>query len=180
MRIIRFRALEGKYEIGSDGTVWSLDYNHTSKRKQLRTYLDRDGYPYVFLNNYGKRTKTMVHRMVAENFLEKPINKNQVNHKNGVRNDNQLENLEWVTPQENAIHGWRCNGRKVSDKQRLTMSKNSKGELNPKAKMTYKKAIELRGLRENGASLKELSKIFDISVSQVCAIAQGRFWNEKV
>ncbi|CAN5360610.1 hypothetical protein BH10ACI1_BH10ACI1_02680 [soil metagenome] len=117
MRTIKFRAWDKKYEVGSDGSVWSLDYNHTGKRQQLNTYLDKDGYPYVFLNN-GKRIKKMVHRMVAELFLEQPTTKHQVNHKNGKRNDNRLENLEWVTAQEHVIHSWKINGRKPTEKQR--------------------------------------------------------------
>lgn len=68
-RPIRFRAWGGKYEIGSDGSVWSTDFNHTGKRKELKQYLDEDGYPHVFLNIDGKRTKLVIHRAVAKLFL---------------------------------------------------------------------------------------------------------------
>lgn len=114
-RPIEFRAWDEKYEVGSDGSVWSLNYNHTGKRKRLKTYLDQDGYPHVYLVS-GKRIKKMVHRLVAELFLVKPTPQHQVNHKNGKRNDSKLSNLEWVTPSENALHGWRVNGRKASAK----------------------------------------------------------------
>lgn len=118
MREIKFRAWDKKYEVGNDGSMWSLDYNHTGKRKELRQYLDQDGYPYVFLQNNGKRTKLVVHRAVAKLFLSpKPTDKHQVNHKNGKRNDNRLGNLEWVTSKENTIDGWK-RGRKPSEKNR--------------------------------------------------------------
>lgn len=118
-RPIKFRACEGfpKYEIGSDGSVWSLNYNNTGKRHILRQYLDKDGYPHVYFVVNRKRTKKVVHRLVATHFLTKPTPKHQVNHKNGVRNDNRLENLEWLTSRENTIDGWK-RGRTVSEKHR--------------------------------------------------------------
>ncbi len=118
MRTIKFREFNKKYEVGTNGSVYSLDYNHTGKRKIMSQYLDKDGYPYVFFVQNTKRTKKMVHRLVAELFISKPTEKHQVNHKNGIRNDNTLENLEWVTHQENVIHGWKVNGRQPSEKQR--------------------------------------------------------------
>jgi hypothetical protein len=124
MRTIKFRALSfrsvkgfEKYDVDNSGNVYSNNYNNTMLRKELRQYLD-DGYFYVFFTIKGKRTKKMVHRLVAEAFLPQPTKKHQVNHKNGNRIDNRLENLEWVTAQENVLHGWRSNGRKPSEKQR--------------------------------------------------------------
>lgn len=123
-RIIKFRAWDGKYEVGSDGSVWSLDYNHTGKRKALKQGVDADGYQTVVLVHNRKRTVLRVHRAVAALFLgPKPTTKHQVNHKNGKRTDNRAENLEWVTSRENTLHGWRVNGRKQSPKARARASK---------------------------------------------------------
>lgn len=125
MREIKFRAITSKYEVGSDGSVWSLDYNHSGKRRQLRQYLDQDGYPYVFLNHNGKRTKAVVHRYVAKAFLgERPSTKHQVNHKDSNRRNNDVTNLEWATSRENTLHGW-VNGRKLSIKQIETMRRGT-------------------------------------------------------
>lgn len=123
-RVIKFRAWrQGKYEIGSDGSVWSTDFNHTGKRKQLKTYKDRDGYPTVFFNINGVRRIWAVHRLVAWAFLgEKPTPKHQVNHKSGVRDDNAASNLNYLTSRENTLDGW-ARGRKHSRNQLLAISK---------------------------------------------------------
>ena len=178
MREIKFRAwdVSDKYEVSNDGLVFSNDYNHTGKRRELRQYLDDDGYPYVFLTIDSKRYKRMVHRLVAELFLIQPSSEYEVNHKNGIRSDSRLENLEWVTHKENIIHGWECNGRKHSEKQLVMTSERMSGEKNIKAKLTKSQVEELRELRKDGATLKDLSKMFGVCVSQVSAIALGRSW----
>lgn len=175
MRTHKYRAWDKDYEVGSDGSVWSLSFNNTGIRKRLRTYLDIHGYPYVFLQ-FGKRRKKMVHRMVAELFLIKPSHKHQVNHKNRIRNDNRLDNLEWVTSQENTIHGWR-NGRKFPPETIIKMKELFSGENNPKAKLNRDKVGLIRILRNNfGWTLKAISKEYGISQSQVSSISNGRCW----
>ena len=127
MREICFRLCEGfpKYEVGSDGSIWSLNYNHSGLRKQLRQYKDEDGYTYIFFVVNRKRYKRIIHRLVLCAFIPKPSPKHQCNHKNGIRHDNRLENLEWVTSRENTIDGWK-RGRVFTNKQRKAASKNAK------------------------------------------------------
>lgn len=113
MREIKFKAWDGcgKYRAGSDGLIYSTDYNHTGTTKALKGGLDEDGYPHVLMNIDRKRVYRASHKLVALAFLgEKPIPKHQVNHKNGVRADNRPENLEWVTSRENTIHGFKRGG----------------------------------------------------------------------
>nr|QBK85439.1 MAG: HNH endonuclease [Marseillevirus LCMAC101] len=52
----------------------------------------------------GKKRNTSIHQLVAENYQKNSLNKKQVNHKNGEKGDNRLENLEWNTPSENIQH----------------------------------------------------------------------------
>lgn len=119
-REIKFRAWDGsgKYVAGDDGLIYSTDFNHTGKTKALKGWWNKDGYYEVLMNIDGKRVVGVSHRYVALAFLGmKPTPKHQINHKNGVRDDNRPENLEYMTHQENVIHGWRVNGRKASEKQ---------------------------------------------------------------
>lgn len=66
----------------------------------------QQGYKHTTIVINGKPKRFRVHRLVAEAFIENPLNKPYVNHMNGDRGDNRVKNLEWVTPQENTIHAW--------------------------------------------------------------------------
>jgi len=74
------------------------------KIHRLKPKKDRAGYHSVTILEVGKRHTKFVHRLVAEAFLSNLSNKPEVNHFNGVKTDNRLENLEWVTHSENMQH----------------------------------------------------------------------------
>ena len=167
-----------KYGVNKNGEVCSFDYNHTSTTQALKQYTDRDGYKYVYLNIDGTKYKRLVHRMVLSTFVENENNKPQVNHKNGIRHDNRLENLEWVTAKENCIHSYRCNGRKQSKFQIELAKKRFNGTNNPKSKINKDIANQIKIDRQNGLQLKELSQKYNMSISQCSAICRLKFWKD--
>lgn len=97
-----WRKIEGfeGYEVSNIGGIRSLKSGAT---KRLKIY-NRQGYHRVTLWGDGKRYDKGVHRLVAIAFIENPLNKSQVNHKNGIKSDNRVKNLEWCTASENNRH----------------------------------------------------------------------------
>lgn len=104
---------ENEYEVSSLGNIRSIDryvnhYIKNAKRlykgKQKALRFDKDGYLRCTLKKDGKKFNFRVNRLVAIAFIKNSDNKNIVNHINGIKSDNRIENLEWVTNSENIIH----------------------------------------------------------------------------
>lgn len=173
------KKIEGfeKYLVDEKGNVYSSDYNHSSKIKMLKTYFDKDGYKYVIFVINNQRIKKQVHRLIALTFIPNPLNKPQVNHKNGVKDDNKIDNLEWVTSRENIIHNYRVLGRKASKLSREKASQRLSGERNMKAKTNCREVENIRQMREKGMMYKDIKNHVNISISQICSICNGKSWN---
>lgn len=93
-----FENIETDYSVSTDGVVRKDTTNY------ILTQSSQQDYKFVTLFIKGKQKRMRVHRMVAETFIDNPENKPYVNHINGNRSDNNVENLEWVTPSENTQH----------------------------------------------------------------------------
>jgi hypothetical protein len=117
---------EGLYAITKSGKVWS--YARRAKGA-VKYYIegrflipqpDERGYLHINLTKGGKTYIFNVHRLVAKLFIPNPDNLAQVNHKNAIKSDNRVLNLEWCTPQQNSIHA-------------VEMGLSSRGELKGRA-----------------------------------------------
>lgn len=113
----------------------------------------------------GKTIQFFVHRIVASLFIPNPTNKEEVNHKNRDKQDNRVENLEWVTKSENELHKWHTQGgMKQSTKDKI-------GNANRGGKSYRAKKVECIETGETWETAKQASFSIGMSqnrVSQVC------------
>jgi hypothetical protein len=103
------KGYEGMYAISESGIVYSIKRKgkgfHNTGRV-LKPYVNIGGYYMVSLYNNHKKKNYFIHRLIAEHFIDNPSNKPFINHKNGVRTDNRIYNLEWATMAENNAHAY--------------------------------------------------------------------------
>lgn len=108
---------EGLYQVSNLGnikrTIFINNYVKKEKEKMLKTQKHTNGYETITLTKNGKQKQYLVHRIVAETFLYKENGKTEVNHINGNKKDNRLNNLEWVTKGENLKHAYNHSLRKA-------------------------------------------------------------------
>lgn len=105
---------DNRYVCSPDGIVYRLKYNGMNRFTgiPMRPFITRDGYvEFVLTNKMSTKTHIQGQRIVAGLYLEKPDGKDYVDHINGNRSDNRVENLEWVTSSENQRRTW-LEGRK--------------------------------------------------------------------
>lgn len=104
---------EGLYLIDSLGNVVSCPKQQGSRfvneYKIIGTKINRHGYKEVALSKDGKTKTVLLHRLIAIHFIENPNNFPCVNHKNGIKGDNRIENLEWCTVSQNTKHAYEKN-----------------------------------------------------------------------
>lgn len=110
------KGYEGVYKISNLGKINSLPRKH-SKGKILNPAKNNRGYLRVALCFEGKARYDSIHRLVAETFIPNPKNLTEVNHKDGNKLNNTVENLEWTTRTQNQIHAYRIGLRKTTQKQ---------------------------------------------------------------
>ena len=134
-----------KYSISTDGEVRNDENN------KLLAQTSQQDYKFVNLTINGKIYRKRVHRLVAETFIDNPKNKPYVNHIDGIRYHNNVDNLEWVTPQENTIHAVKI-GLTTNGKAKPVNQYNLNGEL----MLTFPSAQE--AARQTGSAQSKITE----------------------
>ena len=125
------KGYEGYYQVSNLGNVKSVNRNVNVNDRYIRVIKERilkqgtmtSGYPFVTLALNAVNKSYGVHILLAKAFIPNPENKKCVNHINGVKTDNRLENLEWMTYKENAIHAVKTGLTKYGESHRKAVSK---------------------------------------------------------
>ena len=95
------KGYESRYLVSNKGRVYS-----NIKEKLLKPQKNEKGYLSVELRGGPKRKVKKIHRLVAEAFLKNPLSRTEINHKDGNKENNTVENLEWSTRSENLTHAY--------------------------------------------------------------------------
>lgn len=163
---------EGIYECSNTGFIKSVEGyknnqwgKYKSPERILKPGTDRGGYLYVYLTKNGISKFELVHRLVLKSFTILGKNKIYVNHKNGIKSDNSLENLEWCTKSENTKHAYKTG-----------LKKAIYGEFNKASKVTENQVKEIRN-KYPKIKISKLALEYKVNYSTIERIVKRITWN---
>lgn len=145
------------YSVSNYGRVRNDKTNAILAPRDLR------GYKRVSLWYSKKANDHRIHRLVAQAFIPNPDNKPEINHKNGIRNDNRVSNLEWCTGIENSRHR----------AETLEQGDTFKGRKNGNSFLADEDVL---AVRSSSLSRKELSEKYGVSITQIGRIITRKLW----
>ncbi len=147
-------------EVSADGDV-------KSHGKLVKGEICANGYKRIHVSDEGIDFKYLVHRLVAEAFIANPENLPCVNHKDGNKQNNAADNLEWCSYSDNQKHAYR------------TGLKSAKGVLNSQHKLTEVQVKEIRSSyvkRSQGRNSRDLAKKYNVNPKTILDIVNGKLW----
>lgn len=159
------KGYEDSYQISDYGRIFTkrrLIGNQIYYGKELIPQLTKDGYLKVTLCKNGICKKYYLHRLVATNFLENLNNLSQVNHKDGNKLNNKIDNLEWCSKQDNQKH---------AVKEGLMQH----GQDRPSSKLTESQVLEIYKLK-GVLKAQDIANIYNVSKNTICCILRGSKW----
>lgn len=169
MTIIRpISGFGGCYWVTENGAV-------TTTRRQgspggyMKQQIGKDGYHRVNLTYRGKRKTCLVHRLVAEAFIDNPDGKACVNHIDGDKGNNTVDNLEWCTYSENMCH---------AIARGLNKTPALSGENHPMAKLTQMDVDRIRELAKRGVQNSVLAKEYGVTKEAIGNIVKNKSWRK--
>lgn len=159
------KGYEDSYQISDSGRIFTkrrLIGNQIYYGKELVPQLTQDGYLKVTLSKNGDCKKFYLHRLVAIQFIENSTNLPQVNHKDGNKLNNNINNLEWCTKQENQSHAVRT-------------GLMQRGQDRPSAKLTEAEVLEIYKLK-GILKAQDIANKYNVSKNTINCILRGSKW----
>lgn len=155
---------EGLYKASNTGLIQAVKRSG-SKGGILKPSIYK-GYKHVFLSKNNIRKPFSVHILVCMSFLPNKKNQMVVNHKDGKKTNNHIDNLEWCTKECNSLHA------------REVLGKNSIGQNNGNSKLTTREVKFLRWLKYKYSQIKacEIAEFYKMSDANICDIWNGKKW----
>lgn len=176
---------DGQYKISNLGRVKSLEqkltiynphkdvtYTMVKPERILKLYVNHNGYYVTNLTLNGKHKPYLLHRIMAKAFIPNRENKPCINHKDGIKTNNELCNLEWCTRAENNAHAWKTG---LMDNHKNI---DFNGSNNPFSKLDENEVLQIRSIYEQGwANFTELGKCYNVCRTTVSDIIKRKTWN---
>lgn len=155
---------KGIYAVTKKGEVWAYPRERSSTNGMWKKgSVDFFGYVYVTLYKNGIESKKKVHRLVAQAYIANPKLLPEVNHKNGIKTDNRVQNLEWCTSKQNHQHALK-----------LGLYDAIIGVNNHAAKLTEE---NVREIKNNPKTYQQtFADKFGVNRWQIHAIRAGKTW----
>jgi hypothetical protein len=175
------------YEVSNLGNIRTIPYNaikkdgkiHPVRQTNLKPALNKKGYLKVGLTINGKLKSFSVHRIVAVEFLENTFNKPQVNHIDGIKTNNKVDNLEWCNNSENILHSYKIGLTKNIYEPCKDKSNFKRGEEQKYAKLDYNKVSEAKELRKKGFSFQKIADKYSVNKKTIIHAIKGITWNNQ-
>jgi len=155
---------EDNFVISNKGRVRRIMHRKNPTNRLMTQTLNNDGYLFLSLRKNGSSMTIFIHRAVAMAFIHNSDNKRTVNHINGIKTDNQVENLEWNTHKENINHAWE-NGLSVS----------REGIKHHNTKLTEKDVLEIRAIGKSMSAV-QLGSLYGINEQAIYKILSRQRW----